>query len=147
MNELLDISQCLTNIKMLGKTDCIHIYICVHVWIFLEKINRNGITCALKNVKNTYRLPISIYIPPRVYECPNPIFQCMLKYVYVPTKGKPVERHALKWSLHSTFCFKEILSSLSNLSLYKPWKLAIISSNFKWAKWGTSINEQAMEKI
>lgn len=101
---------------------------------------------ALKNLKAMYKLSMSIYSLPTIYESVKVLFSCALKYLHVPTKDKPIERHNLKWSLDSILDFTTLLFSLSNWSLHKPWKLAIISSNISWAKWGISVNEEAMER-
>lgn len=89
---------------------------------------------------------VNLYYSNSTWDCPSPVILHLLKYVYVPTKDKPMERHDLKWSLDSTLDFNAILSPVLNLSLHKPWELAIISSNFRWAKWSISVNEEAMEK-
>ena len=81
MYELLDTSRCLTITKNARKKH-LYIYLCSHLNISIEKFNRNPITwaktCALKNLKNMYELPVSIYILPTVYKS----VQILFPYVY-----------------------------------------------------------------
>lgn len=94
MYELLDTSRCLTITKNARKKH-LYIYLCSHLNISIEKFNRNRITwaktCALKNLKNMYELPVSIYILPTVYKSVQiTVSLCVLKYLCVPTKDKPM---------------------------------------------------------
>ena len=56
----------------------LYTYIFVHIWVFLQKIlieiELLDQKRALKNLKNVYELPISIYILPTVYESVQILF-------------------------------------------------------------------------
>ena len=78
---------------MLGKTP-LYIYLCSHLSISTENFNKNRITwskmCTEKLEECVWVAYINIYSSNSMWECPNIVFLCVLKYLCVPTKDKPM---------------------------------------------------------